>query len=935
LEHEETGAAATDAVTTTSTPTTPRPVLGKVGNATRLFGHDLFVSFALGPPPRGSQAYASDLTRRLREYDYSVFFSEDDAIPGQLLTPAIRRALARSRAMVVVVNRFTLAEPRWVRTEVETFRRLHPGRAIVPLALDDAFDDPAVRTACADWLDAESSIRVNERGDAAAAGIASEDTVRRLTLVPRHLRANRRWRTVLGGAFTLFAVLTIAFGWAAKVASDQSQLAQRSAEEARTELRESTAQRLAAQASAMRTGVVLGGDVRSLLQTLAAAQLSAAPEIQSALVDAFAHHDRMTWLVDDSRGMQGVRFTSDGREILTLDMNGTTIRWAADRGRRLGTAAGDTWHSLGTLADRRWVVAGRDKLTILREGVTDEAFALEMPSNVLIHTARVHPAGNFFVAFDRDGGIASVSLRSGALLGSSIPPGREDGRFTDMAVAPTGTAVVVATLGGALRWWRLDPQRGLGKSIRIEHRHGSPISAMSFTDDGTRLVTGDMSGKLILWDTRSGTVLHEFADAHAGEVAALAFSHDGLRLASGAKDGTLQLWRTGLLSPLGPLHKAHRRDVLGLSFGPDGRQLASAGFDDTLRLWQVADLGVESKPAASEMFRVGRAVRSAAFSVDGQRLAVGNDEGQVEVWDVAAKRPAAPARQGHAGWVTAIAISDDGRSVATTGHDRKVRIHDVETEEVTGWTIDAGEAATTALRFSPDGRQVATGHWTGAAKLWDVATRSLVASLAARPGALFDVHVSALAFSRDGRSIAIGTRDDRIRIWRPSTDTLSIDREGGHGASVQAIAFTPDGAKVLSAGVPQRLRLHRTVDGEPIATALSEHQGSSFDVAMAADGRWFVSADDPLEPSIRMWSLDREVAIGPAFPTNGHQVRAMTVQPGSDLILYVTAHGRVRALPTPAAMAKLLCNKIGRSITAAEWTQWVSPSIAYSQPCPE
>jgi len=39
----------------------------KRNNAVRLFGCDLFICFALGPPPRGTHRYVSDLARRLRE----------------------------------------------------------------------------------------------------------------------------------------------------------------------------------------------------------------------------------------------------------------------------------------------------------------------------------------------------------------------------------------------------------------------------------------------------------------------------------------------------------------------------------------------------------------------------------------------------------------------------------------------------------------------------------------------------------------------------------------------------------------------------------------------------------------------------------------------------------------------------------------------------
>ena len=101
--------------------------------ASRLFGYDVFISFALGPPPRGTHSYASDLARRLRERDFTVFFSEDEAAPGEQLDSTLLKALYRSRTVVVIANRGTLQELRWVRQEVEAFSSRHPDRPIIPI----------------------------------------------------------------------------------------------------------------------------------------------------------------------------------------------------------------------------------------------------------------------------------------------------------------------------------------------------------------------------------------------------------------------------------------------------------------------------------------------------------------------------------------------------------------------------------------------------------------------------------------------------------------------------------------------------------------------------------------------------------------------------------------------------------------------------------
>jgi hypothetical protein len=42
----------------------------------RIYGYGFFISFKLGPAPIGSQRHCSELARRLRELDFTVFYSE-------------------------------------------------------------------------------------------------------------------------------------------------------------------------------------------------------------------------------------------------------------------------------------------------------------------------------------------------------------------------------------------------------------------------------------------------------------------------------------------------------------------------------------------------------------------------------------------------------------------------------------------------------------------------------------------------------------------------------------------------------------------------------------------------------------------------------------------------------------------------------------------
>ena len=159
--------------------------------ATRLFGFDFFVSFALGAPPRGTQPYASDLVRQLRERGFAVFYSEDALPPGRSLTSDLTRALDRSKALLVICNRETLLEPRWVRQEVEHFRRGKVERPVVPICLDASFqgtDEP-----WSGWLPHRSAIWLDEAPGATASSLASIGVVDRVSIYRRVWNARRKW----------------------------------------------------------------------------------------------------------------------------------------------------------------------------------------------------------------------------------------------------------------------------------------------------------------------------------------------------------------------------------------------------------------------------------------------------------------------------------------------------------------------------------------------------------------------------------------------------------------------------------------------------------------------------------------------------------------------------------------------------------------------
>ena len=72
------------------------------------------------------------------------------------------------------------------------------------------------------------------------------------------------------------------------------------------------------------------------------------------------------------------------------------------------------------------------------------------------------------------------------------------------------------------------------------------MSSVSFSPDGTRIVTGSDDTTAKIWDARTATPLVELK-GHTGEVFSVSFSPDGTRIVTGSFADTAKVWdaRTG------------------------------------------------------------------------------------------------------------------------------------------------------------------------------------------------------------------------------------------------------------------------------------------------------------------------------------------------------------------------------------------------------
>src|SRR5262249_4673516 len=94
------------------------------------------------------------------------------------------------------------------------------------------------------------------------------------------------------------------------------------------------------------------------------------------------------------------------------------------------------------------------------------------------------------------------------------------------------------------------------------------------------------------------------------------------------KRGTIALWDVDLRKPVREF-AAHAAEVLSIAISPDGQTLASGDAEGNLDLWNVSNgSNIKSKKQA-------QAVKAVGFSAAGQLLAIGDVNRTVQIVDAA------------------------------------------------------------------------------------------------------------------------------------------------------------------------------------------------------------------------------------------------------------------------------------------------------------
>ena len=364
----------------------------------------------------------------------------------------------------------------------------------------------------------------------------------------------------------------------------------------------------------------------------------------------------------------------------------------------------------------------------------------------------------------------------------------------------------------------------IGSQTAVLSGHTDKVNCVTFSSDGTSLVSGSNDCTVKLWDVQTGGVVKTFS-CHTGRVGSVSISTDCTMIVSGSHDAKIRLWdvQTGKFQcvikpkgivdhvsffPTNPQHlisisdnKLQQWDTNGhqinppskcshISFFPDGTQFVSC-YEAVFTVMNSNSRAIVAK------FEVTTGDPNYyLFSPDSRLLAVATSR-IIHIWDITGSNPhLVETLIGHTQKITCLAFSSPSTLISASW-DGSVKFWQISASSADSVMTDPGPTPITIPLTTSISLQVRDGvaissDTEGVVKTWDIPA-SLCKPLSksqAEDYKLGDVELI------NSRLVLVWYRDGKISIWDPEKGKFLLKAKVSEEKLLD-LRISRDGSKIF------------------------------------------------------------------------------------------------------------------------------------------
>jgi len=269
-----------------------------------------------------------------------------------------------------------------------------------------------------------------------------------------------------------------------------------------------------------------------------------------------------------------------------------------------------------------------------------------------------------------------------------------DGEIRSIAFVPGKKEFFTSGSDGKVLKWDLDNKV---QGFQVIYSNSEIIDVLAASPKADWLACGTGSAAIKMVPLAVNSEGYELK-GHTGKIKSLIFSYDGNYLYSAALDGKVLKWDLKARTSINLA--TNMMQITSIDLSSYGRYLAGISDQGIGLVWNP------EQPA--DKFNIGssgKTIRSIRFRPDDALVAVGYDDGVVELWDVGSKTRISEIKA-HPGEVNDIRFNDKYLQMATSGSDGTLKIWDMTDLTNPPVSFDDNGGPVVAFGFSPDGEMI-------------------------------------------------------------------------------------------------------------------------------------------------------------------------------------------------------------------------------------
>jgi len=295
-----------------------------------------------------------------------------------------------------------------------------------------------------------------------------------------------------------------------------------------------------------------------------------------------------------NKGVNAVDYSEINNKIASAGSDFKINLWGYDSGKLLQTLNGHTdrvW-DVDFSSDGKYLLSAGDSTVRLWDSYSGKLITILGKHSKGVSNVIFSPNGKKAVSGGYSGKLKFWDIANRTLIKELLPTQTFSPFITALTFSSDGETFISGDFGGTIRIWN----GRTGKLIKIIQSK-SMVSDIAYFPNKNYIASVHREGKIRIWNINTGKLLRRIS-AHDRPISTVSISKDGSKIMTGAGDSQVKIWDSVTFNKLASFY-AHTGFVQAAFFVDRDTHILTGGYDNIVKKWSIKNLLSSKKSSES------------------------------------------------------------------------------------------------------------------------------------------------------------------------------------------------------------------------------------------------------------------------------------------------------------------------------------------------